>query len=96
MTVPAPQSSSSASAQQSSSSSGASSPAPTIAHDTVSQGTSVTGLAGVFAERDARDLADKIAQAVSSHVQNETGNMSRIPATTRKLSESASSAICPG
>jgi hypothetical protein len=69
MTVPAPQSGSSASAQQSSSSSSASGQAPTIAHDTVTQGTSVTGLAGVFAERDAEDVADKIAEAVGLYVE---------------------------
>ena len=85
MTVPAPQSSSSASAQQSSSSSGASSPAPTIAHDTVSQGTSVTGLAGVFAERDARDLADKIAQAVSSHVQEQNRKHEQDPSHNKEI-----------
>ena len=60
MTVPAPQSSSSSSA---------SSQAPTIAKDTVTTGTSVTGLAGVFAERDARDVAEKIVRAVGSYVE---------------------------
>jgi hypothetical protein len=60
MTVPAPQSSSSSSAAGQ---------APTIAKDTVTTGTSVTGLAGVFAERDARDVADKIVRAVGSYVE---------------------------
>jgi exonuclease V gamma subunit len=68
MTIPAP-SASSTSPQQPGSSASASGQAPTIAHDTVTQGTSVTGLMGVFAERDARDVADKIAQAVRSYVQ---------------------------
>jgi exonuclease V gamma subunit len=68
MTIPAP-SASSTSTQQPGSSASASGQAPTIAHDTVTQGTSVTGLMGVFAERDARDVADKIAQAVRSYVQ---------------------------
>jgi hypothetical protein len=67
MTTPAP-SSSSTSAQQSGSSGSASGQAPTIAHDTVTQGTSVTGLVAVFAERDARDVAAKIAEAARSYV----------------------------
>ena len=69
MTVPAPQSSNSASAQQSSSSSSASGQTPTFAHDTVTQGTSVTGLVGVFAERDAADVADKIVKAINAYLQ---------------------------
>ncbi len=57
MTVPAQPSGSSASGQ-----------APTFAHDTVTQGTSVTGLAGVFAERDAEEVARVIAHEVSSSI----------------------------
>jgi hypothetical protein len=68
MTVPAQPSSSSASAQQSGSSS--SGQAPTFAHDTVNQGTGVTGLAGVFAERDAGEVARDIAEEVRSRVAN--------------------------
>jgi hypothetical protein len=81
MTIPAQQSSSSASAQQASSS--ASGQMPTIAKDTVTMGTSVTGLAGVFAERDARDVAHKIAQAVSLHVQKQN----RDPDPNKKITE---------
>jgi hypothetical protein len=68
MTVPAQPSSSSASAQQSGSSSSASGQAPTFAHDTVTQGSGVTGLAGVFAERDAAEVAREIAGKVSSRI----------------------------
>lgn len=64
MTVPAQPSSSSGSAQQSASSSAAQ--APTFAHDTVTQGTGVTGLAGVFAERDAEEVARKIAEKATA------------------------------
>jgi len=71
MTVPAPQSSSSASAQQASSSPSASGQTPTFAHDTVTQGTSVTGLSGVFAERDAADVAGKIVKAVEDYLQRQ-------------------------
>ena len=62
MTVPAQQSSSSASGQQSSSSSSASGQTTIPRHPP--QGTGVTGLAGVFAERDAEDVARQIAQVV--------------------------------
>jgi hypothetical protein len=63
MTVPAQPTSSSASAPA---------PAVTIAKDTVTTGTSVTGLAGVLAEADAADVADNIAAAISSHGQTLT------------------------
>jgi hypothetical protein len=62
MTVPAQPTSSSASAP-------APAPAVTIAKDTVTTGTSVTGLAGVLAEADAADVAARIAAAISSHAQ---------------------------
>jgi hypothetical protein len=65
MTVPAQPTSSSASAP-------APAPAVTIAKDTVTTGTSVTGLAGVLAEADAADVADNIAAAISSHGQTLT------------------------
>jgi hypothetical protein len=55
-------------AQPTSSSASASGQAVTIAKDTVTTGTSVTGLAGVLAEADAEDVAAQIVQAVSSHV----------------------------
>lgn len=72
MTVPAQQASTSAAAQQASSSASASGQAVTIAKDTVTTATSVTGLAGVLAEADAEDVAAGIARAVSSHVPAET------------------------
>ena len=56
MTVPA---------QPPSSSASASGQAVTIAKDTVTTGTSVTGLAGVLAEFDAKDVAAGIARAVN-------------------------------
>jgi hypothetical protein len=58
MTVPA---------QPTSSSTSTSGQAVTIAKDTVTQGTSATGLAGVLADADAEDVAAGIAQAISSH-----------------------------
>jgi hypothetical protein len=78
MTVPAQPSSSSASAQSGSSSSGQ---APTFAHDTVTQGTGVTGLAGVFAERDAKEVARMIAEQVSPRIgehNNDAGQAEKI------------------
>jgi hypothetical protein len=76
MTVPAQPPSSSASAQQSGSSS--SGQAPTFAHDTVTQGTGVTGLAGVFAEHDAEEVARKIAKEVSTRIGEQNNNIVRI------------------
>jgi hypothetical protein len=87
MTVPAQPSTNSASASQSSSSpaSSASGQTPTFAHDTVTQGTSVTGLAGVYAERDAQDVALKIAQAVSRHVKDQNLKHMQDPACNKKI-----------
>lgn len=59
MTVPA---------QPASSSSTAAAAPVTIAKDTVTTGTSVTGLAGVLAEADAEEVAAGIARAVGSHL----------------------------
>jgi hypothetical protein len=69
MTTPAQLASSSAAVSGSASSSG-SGTGVTIAKDTVTAGTSVTGLAGVLAVADAADVADKIVQAVSSHIRD--------------------------
>ena len=41
-----------------------------IAKDTVTPGTSVTGLAGVLAVADAAEVADKIVQKISPHIQD--------------------------
>ena len=74
MTTPSQPTSSSPSSSSSSSGLAAGSGAgAVIAKDTVTTGTSVSGLAGVLAEANAADVADKIVQAVSSHIPPNNG-----------------------
>jgi hypothetical protein len=70
MTVPAQPAGSSGSTPASSASSSSGAAAFTLAKDTVTSGTSVTGLAAVLAEYDAGEVAVAIAEAVRPHVSS--------------------------